>query len=100
MEVDDIVTANPFLEALAGDRRFRTAVSKSPRASRHERRTILARLEALRALDSQLPLVQRARLDAIREARGAGMSNALIAQVLGLSEGRVSVLSRRGVGVT
>ncbi|CDO22035.1 hypothetical protein BN978_02500 [Mycolicibacterium mageritense DSM 44476 = CIP 104973] len=58
----------------------------------------MARLEALRALDSQLPLVQRARLDAIREARGAGMSNALIAQALELSEGRVSVLVRRAEG--
>lgn len=99
MEVDDIVSENPFLEALAGDRRFRTAVCPSPRASRHERRTILARLEALRALDSQLPLVQRARLDAIREVRDAGMSNRGIAQALGLSEGRVSRISRLGVGV-
>lgn len=93
------MTVNPFLEALTGDSPFRTAVSSSQRASRHERRTIMARLEALRPLDSQLPLVQRARLDAMREARGAGMSNALIAQVLGLSEGRVSQVSRRGVGV-
>ncbi|WP_157933551.1 hypothetical protein [Mycobacteroides abscessus] len=93
------MTVNPFLDALAGDRPFRTAVSSSQRASRHERRTIRARLEALRALDSQLPLVQRARLEAIREARGAGMSNALIAQVLGSSEGRVSRISRLGVGV-
>lgn len=93
------MTVNPFLEALAGDRHFTASVSSSQRASRHERRTILARLEALRPLDSQLPLVQRARLDAIREARGAGMSNAHIAQVLGLSEARVSVLSRGGVGV-
>lgn len=91
------MTVNPFLDALAGDHPFRTAVSSPQRTSRHERRTILARLEALRALDSQLPLVQRARLDAIGEARGAGMSNALIAHALGLSEGRVSVLSRRAV---
>lgn len=89
------MSANPFLEALTWDKRFTASVSSSQRASRHERRTIRARLEALRVLDSQLPLVQRARLDAIREARGAGMSNALIAQVLGLSEGRVSVLVRR-----
>lgn len=93
------MTVNPFLDALTGDRRFRTAVSSSQRASRYARRTIMARLEALRPLDSQLPLVQRARLEAIREARDAGMSNALIAQTLGLSEGRVSVLSRGGVGV-
>ncbi|UBV14995.1 hypothetical protein [Mycolicibacterium fortuitum] len=93
------MTVNPFLDALAGDHPFRTAVSSPQRTSRHERRTILARLEALRALDSQLPLVQRARLEAIREARDAGVGNAIIAQVLGLSEGRVSVLARCGVGV-
>lgn len=93
------MSANPFLDALTGDRPFRAAVPSPQRASRHERRTIMARLEALRPLDSQLPLVQRARLDVIREARDAGVSNALIAQALGLSEGRVSVLSRRGVGV-
>lgn len=95
-----MTSGNPFLEALAGGARFDVSVSPSPRALRHTRRTILLRLEALRELDVHQPLVQRGRLDAIREARDAGMGNALIAQALGLSEGRVSRISRLGVGVT
>lgn len=93
-----MTSGNPFLEALDADEDFTASVS--PRASCHARRTILMRLEALRQLDAQQPLVRRGRLDAIREAREAGMSNRLIAQALGLSEGRVSVLSRRAVGAS
>lgn len=93
-----MTSGNPFLDALAGDRRFKSAVSPSPRALRCTRRTIRLRLEAFRSLDAQQALVQQARLDAIREAREAGMSNRWIAHALGLSEGRVSVLSRRAVG--
>lgn len=93
-----MTSGNPFLEALAGGAQFNAPTSPSPRALRHTRRTILARLVALRQLDVHQPLVQQGRLDAIREAREAGMSNRWIADALGLSEGRVSVLSRRAVG--